>query len=200
MQTLVSTYCWGTKPCRSRPSLVQAPQTLRWHLDTQTASRGGSLICHLLVPLVSSSQQAPFQGPGFLRPSGRPSSQLCMCHKMVLLFPGFFQKSQDWLSLTQFRSHVRQPSSHGPGGWSALMWPGLCVYTWLGPEGEPPLPSAQRSGGTMSASSQLSRGRIGNRVLIPQPMGTCPPTYKVARPPEASHPRLGAPEPSQTSP
>lgn len=41
---------------------------------------------------------------------------------------------------------------------------------------------------------------MGNRVLIPQPMGTCPPIYKEARPPEAMHPLLGAPEPSQNSP
>lgn len=173
MQTL-STYCWGTEPCRSRPSLVQAPQTLRWHLDTQTASRGGSLTCHLLVPLVFSSQQAPFQGSGFLRPSGHPSSQLCMCHKMVLLFPGFFQKSQDWLSLTQFRSHVRQQSSHGPGGWSALMWPGLCVYTWLGPEGEPPLPSAQHSGGNHVCLKSAVEGEDGKPSAHPSAHGNMP--------------------------
>lgn len=32
---------------------------------------------------------------------------------------------------------------------------------------------------------------MGNHVLIPQPMGTYFPAWKMARPPEAMHPWLG---------
>ena len=77
---------------------------------------------------------------------------------MVLLPAGFFHKSWDWLFLTWFQSHIRRRSSSGPRGWSALMWPGLCVCTWPGSEEEAPVRDKGALCRPFSGLAQSSRG------------------------------------------